>query len=70
MAMIKFATTCEVIASPGTYCLKESPQYTSWPSCRECLAEACPEHQAPGTLKENDGVETVICVNCAADEHA
>lgn len=72
MAMVKFATTCdcecEAIASPGTYCLKRSPEYTSWPSCRECLADICPEHQAHGTLKENDGRETVVCVNCAADE--
>lgn len=63
MAMVRFATTCDLCIEE-----KRSPEYTAWPSCRECLQDVCPEHQVAGSLKESDGKETVLCVECATDE--
>jgi hypothetical protein len=47
MVMVRFATKCD-------RCGKRSEEYTSWPSCRECLNDTCPDCTHPGTLQEHD----------------
>lgn len=77
--MVKFAQTCDFVVESGIgtprICSKRSEEYSSWPSCRECSRDICPEHTAPGSLEEShrdrDGeaimTESVICLECAAE---
>lgn len=65
MSMVRFATTCD-------RCQRRSEEYTSWPSCRECLDFICPNCYADGTLTEGDGEgpNTCLCQGCHADSNA
>jgi hypothetical protein len=38
MSHVRFATTCDV-------CGKRSEEYATWPYCRECGIDLCPEHR-------------------------
>lgn len=61
MSRVRFAELCDVNA-----CGKRSEEYTSWPVCRECNLDVCPEHMAEGSLWDGDDeiIETCICVRC------
>lgn len=63
MAMVKFATTCDV-------CGDRSEEYTQWPSCRECGLHICPQHYKAETVKgpDVDTPVTCVCHSCAAEE--
>lgn len=63
MAMVKFATTCDVIASLTprpperpiiNRCGKRSAEYTAWPSCRECGDQVCPDCTEPKSWEERN----------------
>jgi hypothetical protein len=56
--MVRFATLCD-------RCKARSDEYTSWPHCRECGEDRCPGCYVPGTLREDDGRNTVLCEPCA-----
>lgn len=56
--MVRFATTCDE-------CQKRSKEFTAWPTCRECWRNICPTCRWPGSLEENEGVDTVLCKDCA-----
>jgi hypothetical protein len=60
MSCVRFATLCD-----AEDCLRRSEEYSSWPTCRECGADVCPQHADPSSLHESDGKETVVCLTCA-----
>lgn len=69
--MVRFATTCDVVTkiNGGTrMCGKRSIEYVAFPSCRECYANVCPEHQVPGTLVEDEGRNACLCLECRTAE--
>lgn len=61
MTMVRFATVCD-------RCEKRSQEYSSWPSCRECLDDICPDCQGHDTLidADLDSPATCLCVECVA----
>lgn len=61
---VRFATTCDV--GP---CRVRSAEYSSWPACRECGADCCPDHEAAGTRQDADLDQpaTCLCVDCVLD---
>lgn len=60
--IVKFATLCDA-------CNKRSEEYTSWPTCRECYGNFCPNHFTEPT--DNEGRLSCICGACKAlDEEA
>lgn len=68
--MVRFATTCDVGKRAAYPCKARSLEYTTWPTCRVCHADVCPQHAAPGTLEEDkgfDGQRTVVCVQCTEE---
>lgn len=70
--MVRFATTCDVVATPdGTNapCGNRSPEYTQWPDCAYCGDHTCPTHMQPGTLDEGDGErnDRCVCTTCFAE---
>lgn len=77
--MVKFATTCDALTEGGKPCGRRSPEYESWPDCRECMDDICPDHAAPGSFREGERDrsygdyteaehwESVLCLTCAAD---
>jgi hypothetical protein len=48
-------------------CLVLSPLYDLFPSCRSCQEELCPEHQAAGSQRDDDGRESCLCQRCAEE---
>lgn len=65
--MVRFATTCDVGKRAAYPCKARSEEYTGWPTCRTCFADVCPRHAAPGTLQEDEGRNTVVCVECTEE---
>lgn len=74
--VVRFATTCDIertvarpVSGPSTtvLCGARSDEYTAFPHCRECLADVCPDHEAPGTRVDADLEQpaTCVCVVCA-----
>lgn len=71
--MVRFATTCDKPRGPeyrgelGGRCSKRSNEYEAWPSCRECGADLCPDHMAPGTYRDADlgRAASALCLECA-----
>lgn len=71
MTTVPFATRCDV-----PKCGERSPEYTTWPTCRDCHADTCPAHTVPGSLQQHehdrsteDGTvavmtESVYCTTC------
>lgn len=57
MSTVRFATLCD-------QCKRRSPEYTSWPTCRECGQEFCPNCFTANSLKDNEGYITVACIEC------
>jgi len=57
MALVKFATICDV---PD--CGSRSPEYQAWPCCSECLRDLCPDHQVPGSFDEESRI--AVCHDC------
>lgn len=55
--LVCFATLCDL-------CAARSPEYTSWPTCRECGRDTCLACARLHTLHDNDGRQTVVCVDC------
>lgn len=65
--MVRFTTTCDFKAHTGDEaCGRRAGEYTSWPHCRECGMDLCPEHQVPGSLIDADVDQpaTALCVDC------
>jgi hypothetical protein len=60
--MVPFACVCDV-----NVCKARSREYSLWPTCRVCHADVCDDekHRRPGTFRDDDGKQTVICVNCS-----
>ena len=73
MAMVRFATTCDVKPHAGDEpCGARSIEFEQWPTCLECSDHCCPEHQQPGTLVDADldAPPTCLCLECARAEAA
>lgn len=67
MTHVKFATLCDLPAPPRAgrlLCEARSEEYTSWPSCRTCVAHVCPEHTVPGSEREEGGQDQLVSVYC------
>lgn len=79
MAMVRFATTCDLhntvttardigaITQVSTPCGERSEEYTQWPCCRYCGDHCCPKHTRPNSLEEDrqyDGSRQVVCTDC------
>lgn len=65
--MVRFATTCDFKAHAGDEpCGERSAEYTSWPHCRECGVDCCPDHQYPGSVNDADldSPATCLCLDC------
>lgn len=60
----RFATVCDAPIGAGLTCTNKSEEYGAWPTCRECSEDVCSAHTVAGSLIENDGVESVICLEC------
>ena len=70
--IVAFASLCDY---PG--CGRRSPEYDAWPACRGCDGHICPDHEAPGSVREHERDvsrddatyaehwETVLCLDCA-----
>lgn len=57
MTIVKFATLCD-------RCESRSPEYESWPTCRECDEYICPQCAVPGTATEDYEAHEVLCRRC------
>lgn len=70
--IVRFTTTCDFKAHAGDEpCGRRAGEYTSWPTCRECMGDICPDHTAPGT--DDGGDESghyVTCLVCAEEAPA
>jgi NMD protein affecting ribosome stability and mRNA decay len=60
MATVPFATLCD-------RCGRRSEEYTSWPSCRDCLDDICPDCDVASERTEDEAHSTQ-CRGCAAEE--
>lgn len=58
----------ELRVTKSAPCGRQSPEYRGWPSCRECGALVCYEHQAPDTLRSESERYSCVCVACRASE--
>ena len=47
-------------------CARVSGVYDLFPRCRDCQSACCPEHQAAGSFRGDDGRESCLCLDCAA----
>lgn len=54
MSMVRFAMICD-------HCGKRSPEYTLWPTCRECGEDVCHECS---TDFSDDETNRATCLNC------
>lgn len=54
MSMIKFATLCDK-------CEARSEEYTTWPTCRECMDDVCPKCSSEPTEDER---HQALCHEC------
>ena len=54
MGMVRFATKCD-------WCGKRSEEYTSWPHCRECGLDLCPDHRNHDFSEPERGL--TLCAN-------
>jgi hypothetical protein len=81
MAMVKFATLCDVqirrVGIVATLCHRRSDEYQAWPACRSCGEHVCDRHEPDGTRHEDDsdndeGVAemriSVLCPRCLEDD--
>lgn len=44
-------------------CGRPSPEYSSWPSCQDCMADTCPDCDVPAARSEDESNVT-ICKEC------
>lgn len=84
MAMVRFATTCDISTpahacpdgpeclSVRTRCGARSEEYSSWPSCRYCGDDCCPEHRRPNSERgpDVDFAGDCVCVECHPEDRA
>lgn len=56
---VMFATKCDT-------CGKRSAEYSTWPTCSECMEHACPTCDIPAKRTEDERDET-LCKKCAAE---
>lgn len=59
MAMLAYATVCDHPA-----CLRQSPTFTAWPSCRGCGHHVCASCAEAFTVRREDVTMTVLCHEC------
>ena len=57
MSIVRFATTCD-------QCVQErrSAEYTSFPECRECGMDICPDHEMSN--ERNNETNKTLCRDC------
>ena len=60
--MVRFATLCDK-------CKRRSEEYTSWPTCAECLDDVCDQCDVPSERTEDERGETLCqgCLSAMAD---
>lgn len=66
MAMVPFATTCDIKLST---CEGRGPEYSAYPSCKFCGQDVCPSCMEVGTDTEDERNQCV-CRPCARDAYA
>lgn len=59
MSMVRFATLCDK-------CKWKSEEYTSWPSCKDCLEDICPYCDIPEARTEDERGQT-LCKECSEE---
>lgn len=59
MSMVQFAMLCDK-------CQRRSPEYESWPSCRECMEDACSNCDIPQERRLDENYRT-LCKECAEE---
>lgn len=55
MSIVRFATLCD-------HCGRRSEEYSSWPSCRECLEDVCPSCSTNPSEDENNWASCFRCI--------
>jgi hypothetical protein len=71
MAMVKFATTCDIsLPMQNRLCGVRSEEYSQWPRCRYCDEHACPTHARPNSTVDADldSPATCVCTDCCPEE--
>jgi hypothetical protein len=56
MSMVRFATKCDK-------CGRRSEEYTSWPSCKDCGEDICPDCDIDSERTEDESNKT-LCLDC------
>ena len=57
--IVRFATVCD-------RCNKRSEEYSTFPSCRECLEDICPDCDIPSE-RSGDERNKTLCRKCSTE---
>lgn len=56
MSMVRFATLCDK-------CGRRSEEYSAWPSCKDCMEDACPDCDIESE-RSGDERNHTLCHDC------